>query len=412
MCTMISMEEIMETDFPKLPSTESVGAAVEAMEEMNVDHLLVEEEGKIHGMATSHGLIGYPASRLILDCTVEPVAAISGKASPDEALEVLEREKVDYLVVLNGQATPIGAVNRRDAVSSLCQELRNSNKEKEERIAGHERTEGQLRNAYQELKETHAQLLQACKLAAMGEMAAGAAHELTQPLLGIKGFVTAMLEDIKQYPSVETPTAVHHIQKLTERTVRDLEVVLQQTDRMTAIVNNMRHFAHASGTQMAPLDINQPIEDALMLFCEQLRLHRIEVETNLGQGLPQVMGNSNQLQQVFVNLISNARDAIDAAGDKGRLSISTTMSTMDDSVVIEFEDNGIGADAETICRMFQPFFTTKPSAKGAGLGLSIVARIIKEHGGTICVQSEPGHGCTSRMRLPALNSRDGGEEHE
>ena len=422
-CEMISIKEIMKKHVPKLSSLDSVGSAIEVMEKMNVDYLLIEEESEIRGMVTSHGLVGYPSSRLILDCLIEPIGTISGEASPDEAIKIIEEKKVNFLVILNREAMPIGVVNREIIISALCQELKKSNKEKEEYITKLKKAEEELKKAYKELSDTHVQLVQAGKLAAMGEMAAGVVHELTQPLLGIKGFTTAMLEDMKrQLPTAECGPApldrsLSNGVKIAEskseiedaqfetakRAVNDLEIVLQQINRMTKIVNMVRDFARASGTEMGLLDINKPIEDALLLFSEQLRLHNIVVEKNLAQGLPPVMGNANQLQQVFINLITNARDAMDAKGGEGRLTVSTEVSRTDGSVLIEFVDNGIGANAETVSRMFEPFFTTKTVGKGTGLGLSIVARIIEEHGGTIDVKSEPGQGCKFTIRLPIEN---------
>jgi len=392
-----------------LSSSDSVQSAVEVMEKMDVDYLLIQEDGEIRGVATSHGLVGYPASRLILDCLIEPIGIISGEASPDEALKILEGGKVNFLVVLNRKGRPIGVVNREVIVSALCQELRKVNKEKGEYIAERKQAEEKLQKAYQELKDMQVQLLQAGKLAAMGEMAAGIAHEVTQPLLGIKGFATALVEDMKcdlqtNHPAVSEVSAS---QAGKESAVADLEVILQQTDRMTKIVNMVRDFACASGTEMAPLDVNKPIEDALLLFSEQLRLHNITVEKNLAQDLPKVRGSANQLQQVFINLITNARDAMDAKGGKGQLTVSTEVSRTDASILIELVDNGVGMDAETVSKMFEPFFTTKTEGKGTGLGLSIVARIIREHGGTIEVQSELGQGCKFNICLPL----DAGEKY-
>ncbi len=272
-------------------------------------------------------------------------------------------------------------------------------------IAERKRAEEELRKTYQELRDTHVQLLQAGKMASMGEMAAGIAHELTQPLLGIKGFATAMLEDMKPYLPTET-SAVSDIPPEMERAVKDIEVILQQTDRMTIIVNNVRQFARESGTEMALLDINKPVEDALMLFSEQLRVHNIVIEKNLVAGLPRVTGNANQLQQVFINLITNARDAMDAKGEKGQLTISTGVCP--GGVYVEVEDTGSGADAETLSKMFLPFFTTKTNGKSTGLGLSIVTGIIEEHSGTIDVQSEPGRGCKFTITLP-LGAREEGD---
>jgi len=405
---MISIKEIMKGDFPKLFSSDSVESAVELMEKMNVDYSLVEEERQIRGMVTSRGLAGYPDSRLILDCQIEPIGTISGEALPDEALKILEEKQVNFLVILNGEAKPSGLVNREMIISAICQELTKSNKEKQEHITKRKQAEEKLQKAYQELKDTHVQLVQAGKLAAMGEMAAGVAHELTQPLLGIDGFAIALLEDMKRQVEI-SECAMGNAELKSEiqrRAVTDLELILQQTDRMTKIVNMVRDFACASGTEMALLNINKPIEDALLLFSEQLRLHNIAVEKHLAQDLPLVRGNANQLQQLFINLITNARDAMDTKGGEGRLTTSTGEST--DGIYIEVEDNGIGADAETVSRMFEPFFTTKKANKGTGLGLSIVARIIKEHGGTIDVQSEPGRGCKFTIRLPLGAEKEGG----
>ena len=384
-------------DFCILYSSQSVGKAVEVLEKMNVDYLLVEEEGKIKGMVTSRELAGYPSSRLILDCIIQPIGTISEEASLDEALKALEEEKVSFLLVLNKEGEPTRVITQEMIIDSLFQKVKKLNEEKDKYITELKRSEKQLKGAYKELSDSQVQLVQAGKLAAMGEMAAGVAHELTQPLLGIKGFVTAMLEDMKGY-LLEQPSTVPGMKARKERAVNDLETILQQTDRMTVIVNNVRDFARASGTEMALLDINQPIEDALMLFSEQLRLRNIAVEKNLTQGLPQITANSNQLQQVFINLIANARDAIDAKGNTGHLVVSTRKST--DGIYIEFQDTGIGVDEKTTSRMFEPFFTTKPAAKGAGLGLSMVAKILDQHGGTIDVQSEPGRGCKFIIRLP------------
>ena len=384
-------------DFCILYSSQSVGKAVEVLEKMNVDYLLVEEEGKIKGMVTSRELAGYPSSRLILDCIIQPIGTISEEASLDEALKALEEEKVSFLLVLNKEGEPTRVITQEMIIDSLFQKVKKLNEEKDKYITELKRSEKQLKGAYKELSDSQVQLVQAGKLAAMGEMAAGVAHELTQPLLGIKGFVTAMLEDMKRQIEI-SECGAELKSEIQQRAVSDLEVILQQTDRMTAIVNNVRDFARASGTEMALLDINQPIEDALMLFSEQLRLRNIAVEKNLTQGLPQITANSNQLQQVFINLIANARDAIDAKGNTGHLVVSTRKST--DGIYIEFQDTGIGVDEKTTSRMFEPFFTTKPAAKGAGLGLSMVAKILDQHGGTIDVQSEPGRGCKFIIRLP------------
>jgi len=402
---MIPIKKIMKKDFSRLSSSQSVGSAVKVMEKMDIDYLLIEEEGEIKGMVTSRELVGYPSSRLILDCVIQPIGILSEEALADEALKALKQKAVTFLLVLSKDGKPVGVINQEIIINSLFQQLRKLNKEKDRDITERKQAEEQLSNTYTELKETHIELLQAGKMAAMGEMAAGVAHELTQPLLGIKGFTTAMLEDVKSHLPTETST-VSDIQAWREQVVEDLEVILQQTVRMTTIVNNVRQFARESGTEMALLDINKPIEDALVLFSEQLRLHNIVVEKNLSS-LPRVRGNANQMQGVFINLITNARDAIDAKGNKGQLMITTGVRP--GGIYAEIEDTGIGADAETMSKMFEPFFTTKNKDKSIGLGLSIVAGIVEEHGGTIDVQGEPGRGCKFTITLPLRTEKEGSD---
>ncbi|MCJ7819754.1 MAG: ATP-binding protein, partial [Bacteroidales bacterium] len=260
--------------------------------------------------------------------------------------------------------------------------------------------EEDLKKSNQELKDAQAQLLQAGKLAAMGEMAAGVVHELSQPLLGIKGFTAAIHEDTKALFESETDFNI----KIVNQIQSDLDVILQQTERMAKILNSVRNFARVSTTEKIPLDINQPIEEALLLFSEQLRVHNITIEKNLAPDLPEVMGNTSQLEQVFINLIANARAAMDAKGGRGQLTITTGGSA--NGIYIGVEDTGIGADAETVRMMFDPFFTTRITEEGTGLGLSIVQRIINEHNGTIDVKCQPGGGCKFIIHLPA--APDGG----
>lgn len=337
---------------------------------------------------------------------------------PDDFIKAGKLQQVIDDLIAKGRYSYEGEKVRKNEKRFPAQVLFTLTKDKNGKVVGlieivedlaeRKRAEEQLKNAYGELRDTHVQLLQASKMAAMGEMAAGVVHELTQPLLGIKGFANAMLEDMKRQMEISECGNAELKSEIQQRAVNDLEVILQQTERMTAIVNNVRDFARASGAEMALLDINQPIEDALMLFSEQLRLHNITVEKNLAQSLPHVMGNSNHLQQVFINLIANARDAIDAKGAAGSLMVSTRMSSTDASILIEFADNGIGADAETVSQMFEPFFTTKPTAKGVGLGLSIIAQIIEQHGGTIELQSELSQGCKFNICLPVGAREEGG----
>jgi PAS domain S-box-containing protein len=256
--------------------------------------------------------------------------------------------------------------------------------------------EEEYKKAYEELKKTQIQLIQSGKLAAMGEMSAGIVHELTQPLLGISGFAAALHEDLNDL-QVKSAIADPDIRKFMEQSAADLDMIRQQTDRMTQIMNRMRTFAHESRTGKEWIEINPRIENVLALFSQQLRFHNIQVVTNLTSGLPQIFCNANELAQVMINLITNARDAMDAKGQEGQLTITTGESGS--GIYIEVEDTGTGADTEAVSHMFEPFFTTKNG--GMGLGLSIIHRIITDHGGTINVECRQGEGCKFTIRLPS-----------
>jgi PAS domain S-box-containing protein len=257
--------------------------------------------------------------------------------------------------------------------------------------------ENELRKAYEELKKTQIQLIKSGKLAAMGELAAGIVHELTEPLVGISGFAAALLEDTNNF-KVKSAILEPDIRKFLEQSAADLDMIGQQTDHMTQIISHVRTFAHESRMEKEWNDINPRIENVLALFSKDLRVHNIRVVTNLASGLPRIFCNANELSQVMINLITNARDAMDAKGKGGQFTITTGKS--DGGVCIEVEDTGTGADTETVSHMFEPFFSTKNGRMG--LGLSIVHRIITDHGGTINVECRQGEGCKFTIRLPSV----------
>jgi len=246
-----------------------------------------------------------------------------------------------------------------------------------------------------ELKAAQVRLLQAGKLVAMGEMAAGVAHELSHPLLGISGYATAMLEDLERRDAGAEARAWRC------QAQKDLAVILQQTRRMTQILNQVRDFARGSVTEFTLLDVSEPLEVALSLFNEQLKAHGIALERRATAGLPPVRANSNRLQQVFINLISNAIDAMDAKVERrGKLSVGLGLDAVANRVQVTLTDSGIGADEETIAHMFDPFFTTKGGGQGTGLGLAIARNIIEELGGDISASCEPANGCCFTICLP------------
>jgi signal transduction histidine kinase/FixJ family two-component response regulator len=253
-------------------------------------------------------------------------------------------------------------------------------------ITERKQAEKELENACSQLKETQLELIQSSKMAAMGQLSAGISHELNQPLTGIKGFAQAALLDLEN----DNPLR------------EDLRRIVEQADRMDKIIKNIHFFARKSEFKMEEIDINQPIEDSLMFLTEQLRVHNIRLNKLLALDLPKIKGDTNQLQQVFLNLITNARDAIDSLKNPngGEITVRTSLSEDKKNIEIIFQDAGCGIPKENLESIFNPFFTTKSPEGGIGLGLSIVYRIIENHKGRIEVESEMGKGTIFKIILP------------
>jgi C4-dicarboxylate-specific signal transduction histidine kinase len=186
--------------------------------------------------------------------------------------------------------------------------------------------------------------------------------------------------------------------------VGELRHAMEQVGKATAIISHLRTFGRVAPASRERISLRQVIERALSLMQEQLRLREIEVTVDLGVDEPVVMGNAIQLEQVFINLLTNARDAV---GDSARKAIRISGSITVGVVQVAFADTGPGIPPELEQRIFDPFFTTKDVGKGTGLGLSIAYGIIKEHGGTIAVVSRPGEGATFLINLPVAAAGPG-----
>ncbi len=225
------------------------------------------------------------------------------------------------------------------------------------------------------------QLQHAEKMASIGLLAAGVAHEVNTPLAGISSY-TQML---RQQTDDADPRATL------------LEKIEKQTFRAAKIINNLLNFSRSGTSEFEALDVNKVLLDVLSLVEHQLDNARIKVRRELCDDLPSVRGNENRLQQVFFNLILNARDAMPSGG---WLTLATRVD--DESVVIEVRDTGFGIKREDIKRIYDPFFTTKGIGRGTGLGLSVSYGILQEHGGAIFVESAPGQGTTFQVALPPL----------
>jgi PAS domain S-box-containing protein len=234
-----------------------------------------------------------------------------------------------------------------------------------------------------ELKRLEEQLIQAEKLAAMGQMLAGVAHELNNPLTAILG-VTELLREG---------------QTDQEATKRQLEITHRQARRAARIVQNLLEFSRPASPLKKPVDLNSVIDRTLQLHEHSLRRNNVEVDFRPQPELPGVVGDANQLIQVFLNLVTNAEQAIREVRESGRIQIR--FSRIFSQVCVTFQDDGIGIRPESVPRLFDPFYTTKRPGGGTGLGLSICLSIIREHGGTIEAEALPGGGSAFTVYLPA-----------
>ncbi len=255
-----------------------------------------------------------------------------------------------------------------------------------------EKTNAELENALEDLKQTQAQLIQAGKMAAVGELAAGIAHELNNPLGGILGYCQFALEKITQKPLKELTG--EDISTYSQY-LRDIE---QQSKRCKAIIQSLLKFSRASVKQdFRPTHVNPILEETFTFVKHQLEKHKVKLEKGLSPSLPPIMGNASQLQQVFTNLILNA---VQAMLEGGKLTVLTKISEDKKSLEISFTDTGEGISKENLSKIFEPFFTTKEVGRGTGLGLSVSYGIVKDHGGDTQVESIEGKGSTFTVVLP------------
>jgi C4-dicarboxylate-specific signal transduction histidine kinase len=236
-----------------------------------------------------------------------------------------------------------------------------------------------------ELRDKQEQLVQAGKLATLGELTTGVAHELNNPLNNIGLYVGNVIDRIRLGEDD------------TEPLVLDLEKAMEQVRKATEIISHLRTFGRAARVSIEQVDVDDVIERSLLLVHEQLRLRGIEVELELCPEELLVVANPIQLEQVFINLLTNARDALTASKRK---TIRIASSRDAERIRIGFSDTGPGIPPELQKRIFDPFFTTKEVGTGTGLGLSITYSILKEYGGEISVTSEPGKGATFLVELP------------
>jgi signal transduction histidine kinase len=228
------------------------------------------------------------------------------------------------------------------------------------------------------------QLWHASKLVTMGELAASVAHELNNPLATVSLRAESLMTQL-----------VHDEQKQ-----RSLQIIISEVERMANLVTNLLQFTRRNYRQISTIDVREELVRSIDLISYYLRNRRINVVREFDEKLAPIHADRQQLRQVFLNLMTNAGDAMP---EGGVLTVRVHDQSDSSRVVIEFADTGQGISTIDLKKVWEPFFTSKPEGKGAGLGLSICSRIVEEHGGAISLESVPGKGTIVRLALPVAN---------
>jgi len=326
-----------------------------------------------------------PCDSNLISCPLNN--AIQSRRPSQQVLTRVDREGRQYHVDV--KIFPVwGNEGKISKFIEVSRDISDSKKQEEEMTR---RLEKMVEDRTRELKETHSKFLHQDKMASLGKLSASVVHEINNPISGILNLVMLMNR------MMEGGTLQ---QKEMDQFSQYLRLMEAETRRISRIVSNLLAFSRHSKMEFGTVHLNQLIEKTLFLNANLLKLHSIKVEENLDPELPPLMGSEDRLQQVFMNLISNAAEAVEAGHGERRLSIVTKHLREKESVSVSFADTGVGIPQENLSKLFEPFFSTKKKGKGVGLGLSVAYGIIQEHGGSIQVQSEEGRGTTFTVELP------------
>ncbi len=298
--------------------------------------------------------------------------------SPLRVLEEVARKFADgdYKSEFTIRKAPREVKSLAVALNKMAEEVENEKKELEEWA---DTMEEKVQERTAELKKIHGQLFRSEKLASIGKLAAGVAHEINNPLTGILTNASLLLEDLKEGDSKRD----------------DVQVIVNETIRCREIVKRLLDFARQTKPQKSLTNINSLIDNIVLLVRNQTSFRNVNIERYFADEIPEIMVDKDQIQQVFINLILNASDAMPNGGD---IKILSRIIENGEYIEVRFADNGSGISEENKHKIFDPFFTTKEN--GTGLGLSITYGIVEQHGGTINLESELGKGTTFIVLLP------------
>jgi len=326
-------------------------------------------------------LVALALSYLFARQLTRPIERLAGAARGIAAGDFRQEVPADGGEELSSLADAFNRMSFGIRVSH--EQLAETNARLLERTRELEKSHSELEASNRELRETQAQLLQAGKMAAFGELGAGLAHELNQPLATVKGY--AQLTQARLGPE-EGP---HH---------KSLALIVQAVDYMSGIVSGLRKFSRKSRFELAPASLNGIVEETARFLAPQVKRSKARLELDLDPAVPEIRADAIQLQQVIMNLVTNGLDAAEGSPD-ARVTLRTR-ATGNGRAVVSVIDNGPGIPADVRRNMFQSFFTTKTEGKGTGLGLPISRGIVENHGGKLKVRTASGRGTAFHVVLP------------
>ena len=337
---------------------------------------------------TRDELIGLHASDIVAETEFQHIGStlreLHGKHDHNREWKFRRKDNsffaAEVIATMMPDGNLLGIVHDITERKAAEEDLRHTN----ESLAG---TVAELLNKTEELAATTQQLWQSSKLATMGELAASVAHELNNPLATLALHAESLLDQLPDGDPNRRP----------------LEVIAQEVERMASLVSNLLLFSRRNHRQISSVDLCEEIVNSLDFVQYHLRSHKIDIVQDCADNLPTVQADQQQLRQVFLNLITNASDAMPEGGTLTVRSRAGVMAGGQPAVVVEFSDTGTGIKTADLPKLWEPFFTTKPEGKGTGLGLGICRRTVEEHRGTIEIETEPAGGTTVRITLPATD---------